>query len=604
MKYQPFRALAQKRNLAAAAIGLALLLYISFLIVSNYLSQIDLQKTALENLRHDTEKLAMSVSYFCAERESDLENLSENRAVSVYFENKALGMSMEYGLKASLNAILNQFDRLMEEKKFGDKRIYPRVTFIRPDGKLLADTGPINREQDQGRNWNDFLTPDSREMTFIDAHNPQTPLMTVSIPYFFKGAFSGQIVAWVNLVEVYEHFVKKGGPENNDISFVCIKDHHPSAEFMRVNFSSPNLPEFMNIKMGNIHRFEMTDKAGIKRDMLILRVPIKGTPLVLTRIMPTAEIIGRRSPFHLLVAMAVLSIAVLIGIMLFGRVTLNNLILEARFEEASHQRQEIEEKNRQLEKEINERKKAEMALQKAHGELERRVEERTDKLARVNEQLLSEIDERKQMERALRESEEKHRTFMEANPDPVVVYDMEGKVAYFNPAFTRIFGWTLEACLGKKMDIFVPEDTRPETDMMIDKMLAGESISGFETGRYTQKGNIIPVSISGAVYKGKDDNPVGSIINLRDIRRQKNLEAQLQRSQKMEILGILAGGVAHDLNNVLSGIVSYPDLLLMQIPQDSPLVKPILTMQNSGKKAAEIVQDLLTLARRGVVNEE
>ncbi|MFH1992156.1 MAG: PAS domain S-box protein, partial [Pseudomonadota bacterium] len=604
MKDHPFRVFANKRNLAAPAIGLVLLVYISFLIISNYLSQIDLQKNALENLRQDTEKLAMSVSYFCAERKSDLENLSENRAVSVYFENKALGMSMEYGLKASLNAILNQFDRLMEEKKFGDKRIYPRVTFIRPDGELLVDTGPINHEQDQGRNWNEVLTPDSREMTFIDVHNPQIPMMAVSIAYFFKGTFSGQIVAWVNLVEVYEHFVKKGGPENKDTSFVCIKDHPHSAEFMRAKFSAPSLPELMNVKMGNIRRFEMTDQAGIKRDMLILRVSIKGTPLVLTRIIPAAEILGRRSPFHLLVAMAVLSIAVLIGIMLFGRVSLNNLVLETRFEEASKQRQEIEEKNSQLEKEISDRKKAEEALQKAHDELERRVEERTAKLAKANEQLLREIDERKQMEGALRESEEKHRTFMEANPDPVVVYDMEGNVTYFNPAFTLVFGWTLAECLGKKMDIFVPEDTWPETNRMINKMLSGVNISGFETSRYTKEGNIIPVNISGAVYKDKNDNPVGSIINLRDIRNQKNLEAQLQRSQKMEALGILAGGVAHDLNNVLSGIVSYPDLLLMQIPQDSPLIKPILTMQSSGEKAAEIVQDLLTLARRGVVTEE
>ena len=78
-------------------------------------------------------------------------------------------------------------------------------------------------------------------------------------------------------------------------------------------------------------------------------------------------------------------------------------------------------------------------------------------------------------------------------------------------------------------------------------------------------------------------------------------EKRLARAKKMEALGTLAGGVAHDLNNVLSGIVSYPDLLLLDIPEDSPLRKPILTIQRSGKKAATIVQDLLTLARRGVV---
>jgi len=72
----------------------------------------------------------------------------------------------------------------------------------------------------------------------------------------------------------------------------------------------------------------------------------------------------------------------------------------------------------------------------------------------------------------------------------------------------------------------------------------------------------------------------------------------------MEALGTLAGGVAHDLNNILSGIVSYPDLLLLDLPKDSTLTKPIETIKKSGEKAAAIVQDLLTLSRRGAVVTE
>jgi signal transduction histidine kinase len=85
---------------------------------------------------------------------------------------------------------------------------------------------------------------------------------------------------------------------------------------------------------------------------------------------------------------------------------------------------------------------------------------------------------------------------------------------------------------------------------------------------------------------------------------KRDLEQRLARSQKMEALGLLAGGVAHDLNNVLSGIVSYPDLILMDLDPDSPLAGPIRTIKDSGIKAAAIVQDLLTLARRGVANTE
>ncbi|MCD6295832.1 MAG: response regulator [Deltaproteobacteria bacterium] len=167
-----------------------------------------------------------------------------------------------------------------------------------------------------------------------------------------------------------------------------------------------------------------------------------------------------------------------------------------------------------------------------------------------------------------------------------------------------MIGWALEECLGKKMDIFVPDDAWPETKMMINRVLAGESFSGIETRRYTREGDPIPVTISVSIYRNSNSNPVGSVHTLRDVREQKKLESQLQRAQKMEAIGTLAGGVAHDLNNILSGLVSYPELLLMDIPQDSPLRKPILTIQKSGERAAMIVQDLLTLARRGVAVTE
>ncbi len=83
-------------------------------------------------------------------------------------------------------------------------------------------------------------------------------------------------------------------------------------------------------------------------------------------------------------------------------------------------------------------------------------------------------------------------------------------------------------------------------------------------------------------------------------KQKEELEGHLQRAQKMESLGTLAGGVAHDLNNILSGVVSYPELLLADMPEESPFKDALLLIKNSGEKAAAIVQDLLTLARRGV----
>ncbi len=85
--------------------------------------------------------------------------------------------------------------------------------------------------------------------------------------------------------------------------------------------------------------------------------------------------------------------------------------------------------------------------------------------------------------------------------------------------------------------------------------------------------------------------------------RLRESEEKLMRSKKMESLGLLAGGVAHDLNNVLSGIVSYPELLLLKLPDDSQYRKPIQTIHDSGMKAVAIVHDLLTIAR-GVATQK
>ena len=79
---------------------------------------------------------------------------------------------------------------------------------------------------------------------------------------------------------------------------------------------------------------------------------------------------------------------------------------------------------------------------------------------------------------------------------------------------------------------------------------------------------------------------------------------KLRQIHKIEAIGAIAGGVAHDLNNILSGLVSYPDLLLLEVPEESPLKQPLLTIKKSGEKAAAIVQDLLTLARRGSATDE
>jgi PAS domain S-box-containing protein len=136
---------------------------------------------------------------------------------------------------------------------------------------------------------------------------------------------------------------------------------------------------------------------------------------------------------------------------------------------------------------------------------------------------------RKRTEEALRKSEERYRTVLAASPAAVVVYDIDGNVIYINQAFTRVFGWTPEEVLGGKID-YVPDENWPETQMIIDKVLAGEDYAGVASRRYTKGGDILDVSISVSVYSDHEGAPAGSIHIMRDITERKQAEDTLQKA--------------------------------------------------------------------------
>ncbi len=203
-----------------------------------------------------------------------------------------------------------------------------------------------------------------------------------------------------------------------------------------------------------------------------------------------------------------------------------------------------------------------------------------------------------------------YKMLFQAAPDGVEVLDARGHIVDCNRAQEMLLGFSHHEMIGRHTTHFFRNDAQK----VIDKMMRSLREVGFgevEVELVNKSGDVIPVWKKGSAIYDEGENLVGYVIYNRDLSQRnkayeekKRLEAELRLAQKMEAIGALAGGVAHDLNNVLGGLVSYPDLLLMQIPQNSPLRKSILTIQKSGKKAAAIVQDLLTLARRGVSVEE
>ena len=223
------------------------------------------------------------------------------------------------------------------------------------------------------------------------------------------------------------------------------------------------------------------------------------------------------------------------------------------------------------------------------------------------------ITTKKLAEEALRESEEKFRLISEQSLLAIGIIQ-DGHIIYANEMYSKLTGYSLEEIYGWEPYGYartVYKDDLPLVMKQSRKKQAGDEdvITNYHFRGFTKSKKIVwwDLHSSTITYHGRPADLFTLIDITERVTSEKDrvaLQAKLQHALKMEAIGTLAGGVAHDLNNILGGLVSYPELLLLKLPEGSPLRKPILTIQKSGEKAAAVVQDLLTLARRGVVVTE
>ncbi|MFA5904871.1 MAG: ATP-binding protein, partial [Desulfobacula sp.] len=244
-----------------------------------------------------------------------------------------------------------------------------------------------------------------------------------------------------------------------------------------------------------------------------------------------------------------------------------------------------------------ERGMAEAALQKAHADLEKKVDERTAELNRTNQSLVVEIENQRLSDLALRESENRLKAILESNPDPIIVYDLKGHPQYLNPAFTDLFGWTLDELKGGIIP-FVPADQKELTAQKIKEMYEYGKILTFETKRLTKANQTLDFLLSAALIHGTDGNPTGVVVNLTDISEKKIFEAQYKHAQKLESIGTLAGGIAHDFNNILAGIMGYSQLARMNIADPEKAGDDIDQVMKGAERAKELVRQILTFSRQ------
>jgi PAS domain S-box-containing protein len=200
-------------------------------------------------------------------------------------------------------------------------------------------------------------------------------------------------------------------------------------------------------------------------------------------------------------------------------------------------------------------------------------------------------------------SEERYRSLYDNAPTPYFSIDARnGIILNCNLAAVRLLGHTRVQLLGSQWCDYFSQDADNRTRAVrIDCALKqGQPILRKEVKFVRRDGQSVWTDLSMEPFRNAAGEVVEGRCVLIDTTERKMLEQKLRHAQKMEAVGTLAGGVAHDLSNILAAIVSYPDLLLMDIEVGSPLIDPLNKIRSAGLRATVIVQDLLSLARLGL----
>ncbi len=227
-------------------------------------------------------------------------------------------------------------------------------------------------------------------------------------------------------------------------------------------------------------------------------------------------------------------------------------------------------------RDITDRKNIENELRAAHEELSRRT---SQQLSEYRNQLASIVD---------------------SSEDAIIGKTLDGIITAWNKGAEHIYGYTAEEMLGKPISKIVPPDRPDEIPRILEKIKRGQRIEHYESVRVTKDGRHLNISLSISPIREHTGKIVGASVIARDITDQKRAEEQFRQAQKMEAVGRLAGGVAHDFNNILGIITACTELLRSRLPATTPPAY-LENITKAAERGATLTRQLLAFSRKQVV---
>ena len=412
----------KKHQWAVAILGVFLSGLIGFMMVSNYRSQVSLQKSAFSHIKLDLTRQAASIGFFFSERRHDLKDLASRKELQTFFENRDLGMTMAYGLRASLFDIYQILKQLQEERRINGDLIYSRLSFLDEQGQILVDTQwgilPIGQSLEISDDPPE-ISKDA-EIRFNLSQSPVTADAVTSL--FFKNRNVGQIRSRISLEHLLLHLVKqKGdGPARGHFLYA---DH----QVLPAGFPPDTLPIFAidRIDQALQHQkavFDVSYHTDNRIEMLAIGSQIPKTPFHLLRVLPRNDVIDGMRPWQLMLLLGSLTLLVIGGLITIWFLSSKSLALQIHLDESARREAAIGEKHRQLE---------------------------------------IEVAQKNLFEDSLRKSEKKYRDLFDNINDFIYTHDLQGRFLTVNPAVGNLLGYKPVEMVGRFVSDFMPEEQRP-----------------------------------------------------------------------------------------------------------------------------------------------
>ncbi len=207
------------------------------------------------------------------------------------------------------------------------------------------------------------------------------------------------------------------------------------------------------------------------------------------------------------------------------------------------------------------------------------------------------ISDRKKMEDKLR----RLAAIVESSDDAIISKTLDGVIQSWNRGAERMYGYSAAEAIGKPIAMLCPPGQRDEIPTLLEKVKRGEGVEHYESVRVKKDGKQIRIALTISPVRDSAGTIIGASAIGRNITDTKQMEEMFRQSQKMEAVGRLAGGVAHDFNNMLSVIIGYSEILLERTNTDVQMRQQCEEIKRAGERAASLTRQLLAFSRQQVL---